>query len=359
MSRAAPLRFVGGVVMAWIVGRALVLERPALMLVTPAQAEVPLLPLPAAAGQLPAAPRVPLPMVRGRAIIVAGKGIVRGAPSFDARMTVLIAALAGAERDGTVRLASSPSAGSSDRLVPGDRAAAPIGTASGLDGGPLLSAAPASLAGPASRWSGEAYVFARGGSGGGGDATGGTLGGSQAAARIVYRLDDNGRLALFARGYAPLRGAGAEASMGVEAHPLPGVPLRLAVERRQRVDRAGRSAWEASAAGGVDAKPLPGGLRLDAYAQAGVVGARRGDLFADGSVRVGKPLPLAAGTLTVGAGAWGAAQPDVARLDVGPQAALRLPEGRAALTLAIDWRLRVAGDARPKSGPALTLAADF
>lgn len=60
--------------------------------------------------------------------------------------------------------------------------------------------------------------------------------------------------------------------------------------------------------------------------------------------------------MKAGAGAWGAAQSGVTRLDVGPQASVRFP---ANLTLAADWRFRVAGDAAPASGPTLTLSTDF
>ena len=61
----------------------------------------------------------------------------------------------------------------------------------------------------------------------------------------------------------------------------------------------------------------------------------------------------------MGAGAWAAAQPGLSRLDLGPQAALRLPVAGHAMTLAADWRLRAAGNAAPGSGPTLTLTTDF
>ncbi|MDB5738415.1 MAG: hypothetical protein JWO65_2083, partial [Sphingomonas bacterium] len=44
---------------------------------------------------------------------------------------------------------------------------------------------------------------------------------------------------------------------------------------------------------------------------------------------------------------------------VGPSAVLRLPiEGRT-VAVALDWRQRVTGDAKPGSGVALTLGIDF
>lgn len=87
-----------------------------------------------------------------------------------------------------------------------------------------------------------------------------------------------------------------------------------------------------------------------------MVGLHDRDMFADGAVRIVLPVR---GRLRIGGGIWGAAQPGVARLDVGPHVALRLPVARTQVWVAADWRVRVAGDAAPGSGPALTLATDF
>jgi hypothetical protein len=130
--------------------------------------------------------------------------------------------------------------------------------------------------------------------------------------------------------------------------------LRIAAERRQAVGGAGRSAFALLAHGGVSDLPVAAGFRLDAYGQAGVVGARSRDLFADGAARLTLPLD-GKKRLALGAGAWAAAQPGVSRVDVGPSATLRLP----GASLSLDWRVRVAGNAGPASGPALTVATGF
>jgi len=104
---------------------------------------------------------------------------------------------------------------------------------------------------------------------------------------------------------------------------------------------------------------LPGRIELDGYAQAGVVGAHRQDLFADGALRIARRIEVGRSALLAGAGLWGAAQPGAARLDVGPHLALRVPAGATTVSVAVDGRLRVAGDARPGSGAALTLSTDF
>ncbi|ARS27984.1 hypothetical protein [Sphingomonas sp. KC8] len=212
-----------------------------------------------------------------------------------------------------------------------------------------------------SRWSGSAYLFVRNGSGET-LATGGQLGGGQAAARIAWRLNRDGpaRFALAARVSTALNDRrAAEAAAGVDIHPLPGQPLRLSVERRVDVGGHGRNAWSVYGAGGFW-RDLGGNIEADGYAQAGIVGARSRDLFADGALRIVHRQPIAPTTmLRLGGGAWGGAQPGVERFDIGPRAALSLPVAQTTLTAAIEGRFRVAGDAAPGSGIALTLAADF
>lgn len=208
------------------------------------------------------------------------------------------------------------------------------------------------------RWSGSAWLFVRREAGEPGLAPGGTLGGSQAGARLAYRVNGDARrpLALSGRLYLPLeRPQGAEVALGVDWKPIAELPLHILAERRQRIGREGRSDFSVTVYGGGERRLLRDRLRVEAYGQAGVVGVRERDLFADGSIRASTPI----GPLEVGAGAWGGAQPGAARLDVGPQASFRIPVGRTAIRASAEWRFRVAGDAAPGSGPAFTLATDF
>ncbi|HEY0624462.1 MAG TPA: hypothetical protein VGD28_15435, partial [Sphingomonas sp.] len=179
----------------------------------------------------------------------------------------------------------------------------------------------------------------------------------QAGLRIAYH-PGSGRIALFARLTAPLAGRGSEAAAGIEWQPM-AAPVRIVAEYR-----AGLGGVPGGPAVGVVASayavPLPLDFSLEAYGQAGAVARARIDPFADGALRVTRQVATAGGTrIDVGAGAWGAAQRGAARLDIGPSAVASVPLGDSALRVALDWRERVAGDARPGSGPALSVGADF
>jgi hypothetical protein len=181
-------------------------------------------------------------------------------------------------------------------------------------------------------------------------AAAGQLGGSQVGVRARFALAE--RVHLAARLSGPLQSRlGKEAAIAVDVRPFRAVPVTLTLERRIGLDRGGRDAFSMGAFGGFD-RQVARGLRLDGYAQAGIVGLRRRDAYVDGSLRVARDV---IGPVSAGAGLWGGAQPGAARLDVGPQLVLRT----GGLRLGAEWRQRVAGDARPDSGPVLSLGADF
>lgn len=110
---------------------------------------------------------------------------------------------------------------------------------------------------------------------------------------------------------------------------------------------------------------LPGGLVAEAYGQGGWVGGDNATAFADGQLAVTREMvqfDLADGKparFSIGAGAWGGAQKDATRIDLGPTMRLDLTIGKVPARLSVDWREQVAGDAAPGSGIAATLSTRF
>lgn len=203
------------------------------------------------------------------------------------------------------------------------------------------------------RWSASAWLVTRRGPSSGGS----MLGGDQTGLRVAYH-PGSGRIALFARLTAPLAGRGKELAAGIDWQPT-GAPVRVVAEYRAGLDGTpgGPALGVVAAVYGV---PLPLDFGLEAYGQAGVIARDRVDPFADGALRVTREVAAVGDArLVLGAGAWGAAQREAARVDMGPTAVATVPVGASAVRVAIDWRERVAGDARPGSGPALSVGADF
>lgn len=213
-------------------------------------------------------------------------------------------------------------------------------------------------------WSFGSWAYLRSGSGRapqGGIAAASQLGGSQSGARLTYGFGESGRLRAYGRVTLALaERRQRELAFGFAFAPLAHVPVDVAIEQRVAAGSEGRTALAAMVVGGVGDVALPGRFRLEAYGQAGIVGARRRDGFADAAVVVDREVARGpSGSLHLGALAAGSVQPGAARVDVGPRITLRLPEVGEGSRVALDWRQRVAGDARPESGLALTLAADF
>lgn len=216
------------------------------------------------------------------------------------------------------------------------------------------------------RWSGDGWLMLRGG---GASLAGGpapaTYGASQTGAVLRYRLAPRSphRPAAYLRATAALNGAREqEAALGVSARPVAALPIVAAVElRATRTPHGTRPRPAAMAVTELAPVPLPLALRAEAYAQAGYVGGRGATAFADGQLRVDRGVTrFGDARLRAGAGLWGGAQKGAARLDIGPAATVDVSDGtRAAARLGVDWRFRVAGDAAPASGPALTLSAGF
>jgi hypothetical protein len=146
----------------------------------------------------------------------------------------------------------------------------------------------------------------------------------------------------------------AEVAGGVRWKPLASIPIALNLERRQAMNRwGGRSAFALFAEGGLYQTPVFGLANLDFYAQGGVVGLKSRDLFFDGAATFTRPVWK---KWSAGVGVWGGAQPGLYRVDAGPRVSMDVGRG---IRLHADYRQRLAGEAAPSSGPALTIAADW
>jgi hypothetical protein len=199
----------------------------------------------------------------------------------------------------------------------------------------------------------SAWALLRGSWGPGALATGGTLGGSQVGARLTYHFSPS--LAASLRSSSSVGGVRyAEVAAGVRWKPLASVPMALNFERRQALNRwGGRDAFALFAEGGLYQTPVFGIANLDLYAQGGVVGLQSRDLFFDGAATFTRPVWK---RFSAGIGVWGGAQPGLYRVDAGPRLSYDVGRG---IRLHADYRQRLAGEATPSSGPALTIAGDF
>ena len=215
-------------------------------------------------------------------------------------------------------------------------------------------------------WSLSAYAILRPNSGQASLSPTGQLGGSQFGLRIQRHVlgigigrNISGSINFRASTAFKLR-QGNEAALGLAIRRIAKVPVELIVERRIALGRNGRNAFAGLIATGINDVPLLCGFDLNGYAQGGIVGLNRRDGFVDGSLGLERAVKTAGSVkFSLGAGLWGAAQPGVTRLDVGPSVTARFRIGKAGVRLAGEWRERVSGGARPGSGPALAFGLDY
>ncbi|MXP41763.1 hypothetical protein GRI75_08925 [Altererythrobacter soli] len=215
------------------------------------------------------------------------------------------------------------------------------------------------------RWSGDAWLLLRDDSAARLVAGRPAYGRSQTGAVLRYRLAQaNGhRPTAYVRATRALDGPRErEVAAGLAVRPLPDLPLGVAAELRVYEHPGGRETRGAAFA--VTELPparLPFGFHGELYAQVGYVGGKFATAFADGQLRVDRRV-IGRGegrALRIGAAVSGGAQERAARLDLGPSATVSFPLGEAHSRLALDYRFRIAGDAEPGDGPALTFSAGF
>lgn len=180
----------------------------------------------------------------------------------------------------------------------------------------------------------------------------GTLGGSQTASRIFYRLAP--RVDASLRHYRAFGNyAGSEAALGIRYQPFANIPLAVTAERRERISGYGRSDFSVFGEYGAYGVKLPSGFTADGFAQAGIVGLSDPDWFVDTQLSATRPVW---GKTEAGLGLWTSAQAGLHRVDAGPR--ISVPVGKR-LNVIADYRFNLAGNADPSSGAAVTVAADF
>lgn len=365
MTRGAPLAMMGLVLSAWIGGRALLWESP----------------FPSPAGLIPT----------GLTAIAAADPGASPAAGAVPTATVSAAPLRRAVRaghDGSFALLASgitlgmdPEYAFAHQYLWRTALRSPVsaGRTVAVDGAsdaddPSFFAAPSAASATgrkAGRWSVDAWGFWRQGSDAAPISQGRVpiYGASQVGAILQYRIDPGNARdpRLYARAYRALvRRGESELALGASARPLPRVPVRLFGELRV-TDGAFRTEARpaAFAVSELPAQALPLGTRLEAYTQAGWVGGEDATLFADAQTSLTREIGQVARAsgdamrLSLGAGAWGGAQKGAHRVDLGPTLRLDVTLGAVPARVSLDWRERVAGDAAPGSGAAVTLSARF
>jgi len=194
-----------------------------------------------------------------------------------------------------------------------------------------------------------------------------SYGGSQAGTILSYRLIGNQQNGLFtygrvsaAIGSRDRTFAQEELALGVKVKPWDKIPISVHAEQRLVVENNQKSSHAIYFVGGSGPMTIFEKVQLETYGQAGYVFAKHNMVFFDGFATVQRPVVEAGQTkLALGLGLWSGGQKKIARVDVGPRADVRIPVGTGVARIMVDWRQKVAGNAEPNSGLAVTIAAGF
>lgn len=220
------------------------------------------------------------------------------------------------------------------------------------------------------RWSFDQWLLMRGASGAVATAPGAaSYGGSQAGAIARYRLGRGEQHDSFAYVRTSLAinapGRDKELALGFGVRPLRRLPLRVLAEARVYDSSSGpvRLRPVVTVVTELPWQNLAGGFRAEAYGQAGYAGGLGPTAFFDAQAVVDHSIAKATRLrrdVRIGAGIWAGGQKGAVRFDAGPRVSMPLDMGDGmSARIALDWRLRVAGNANPASGPALTIASSF
>ncbi len=193
---------------------------------------------------------------------------------------------------------------------------------------------------------------------------GGQYGASQAGAILSYRFsgDVDREASFLVRATSALSESGEEEiAIGAKVKPLAAIPISIHAEQRMGLKSNNRNRGVAIyLAGGTNPVNILNHVKLETYGQVGYVLNDRNSYFFGGAATLQKELIRNdRKKVSVGTGIWTGGQRDLARVDVGPRLDIRFPVADTALRVSVDWRRRVAGNAEPGSGLAITLSSDF
>ncbi len=216
----------------------------------------------------------------------------------------------------------------------------------------------------AKRFSAYSCAFWRDGGGGNALAPQAQYGGSQMGMVAAYRLADapsapelSARFNIDAEKFEQ-----PEAALGLRWRPLRKVPVALTIERRFR--EGPNDSVAAFLAGGLDAVRLTEKIELSGYAQAGLdrrdTGTKKLQHFYDANLKANRHIARdQALDISAGGGVWAGGQRGVNRVDAGPAVNVDFVLADTNWRLSTDYRFRLAGDASPGSGLAVTLSASY
>ena len=207
-----------------------------------------------------------------------------------------------------------------------------------------------------------AYNFWRAGAFPNNAAPAAQYGGSQSGLIATYRLTkrDHPDLAAIVRvATSPRQSQNQppenEVAIGLRWRPIKELPVTVSAERRLRTTSADQTALYV--AGSLDKLSLDNNVTARGFVQAGIVAGKNPNIFYDASMRLEhKLLRIPSAELHVGTGIWSGGQRGASRIDVGPSLGMNLSK---RIDISADWRFRVAGNARPGNGPAVTISAGF
>lgn len=191
-----------------------------------------------------------------------------------------------------------------------------------------------------------------------------SYGASQIGAVLAYRLaagSERQPVAYLRVSRALVHDGESEAAVGIGLRPVAALAITARAELRATRRANGTELRPAAfLVGGFDRLRLPLGVEARGYAQAGYVGGKYATGFVDGqAVAAREVAAFDLARISAGAGVWGGAQKGASRIDVGPTASVDVTLASAPVRVSLDYRQRVAGQAEPSSGGALTLSTGF